>query len=95
MEREMAMVMTYDFIIYAQRNEKFMQQIRECVQNKADMEFCIDIHRLHFNGKEKKVIVEPFSETSEFRHKIIIKEIGYEDLMKLLGGDWDSVDMSF
>lgn len=86
------MIMTYDFIFYAQRDEKFMQQIRECIISRTDIELCTEIHRLHFYGKRQLVIVKPLSKTSKFHEKIIPKIIDYHTLTRMLDGHWDEIE---
>lgn len=86
------MIMTYDFIFYARRDEKFMQQIRECIISRTDIELCTEIHRLHFYGKRQLVIVKPLSKTSKFHEKIIPKIIDYHTLTRMLDGHWDEIE---
>lgn len=83
------MIMTYDFIFYAQRDPQFMQQIRECIISRIDTELCTKIHRLHFYGKPQLVIVKPLSTTSPFHEKVIPKTIDYQNLTRMLDGQWD------
>lgn len=86
------MLMTFDFIIMAMRDENLMKEIQSALSCNSDYQICTDIHRLHFNGKKQTVFVEALSETSAFRHKIVPKEIPYSALQKMLTGDGDSVE---
>lgn len=85
------MIMTYDFILIAWRNENFMKQIREAISNSSDCEICTDIHRLSFNEKKQTIMVKPYSKTSDFHWKIISKEITYQVLVKMLNRDWNNI----
>ena len=88
------MIMTYDFIFYAQRDEKFMRQIRECIASRTDREICTEIHQLHFYGKQQLVIVKPLSKTSKFHEKVIPKIIDYQTLTRMLDGHWDEIEFN-
>ena len=86
------MLMTFDFIILAMRDENLMKEIQNALSSNSDYQICTNIHRLHFNSKKQTVFVEALSETSAFHHKIVPKEIPYSALQKMLAGDWDSVE---
>lgn len=83
--------MTYDFILKAQHDKNFMKKIRNAISSELDKEICTDIHRLRFFGEKKVVIVEPYSENSDFNWKIIPKEITYSAILKMIEGDWDGI----
>lgn len=85
------LIMTYDFILKAQHDKEFMQEIHNAISSGLDSEICTDIHRLRFYGEKKVVIVEPYSENSDFNWKIIPKEITYQAILKMLDGDRDSI----
>ena len=86
------MLMTYDFIRIAQSNNIFMEELQRALASDADSEICTNTHRLRFYAKEQAVLVEPFSETSDFHWKIVPKKIAYRALDKMLNGDWDSIE---
>ena len=86
------MVMTYSFIIKAQRSKGFMQQIKDSIASKTDTELCTDIHRLRFSRENKMVTVLPLSDNSDFHEKIIPTEIAYCSLLKMLDGSWDDIN---
>ena len=85
------MIMTYDFILKAQHDKDFMNEIRNAISSGLDNEIFTDIHRLRFYGEKKVVIVGPYSEHSDFNWKIIPKEITYSAILKMLEGNWDSI----
>ncbi|MDE5699391.1 MAG: hypothetical protein K2I96_18615 [Lachnospiraceae bacterium] len=86
------MVKTFDFIFAAHRDESFMKQLKEAVSSDVDVEICTDIMRLHFDSKNKVVIVRPFSETSAFHCKVVPAEITYHALLKMLANEWEGID---
>ena len=86
------MVMTFDFIFMAQRDEDYMKQIKAAISSDVDVEICSDIVRLYFDQEKKVVKVSPYSETSPFHYKIVPAQITYYALSKMLANDWDGID---
>lgn len=86
------MIMTYDFILTAKRNKIFRSQIEEVVLSNSNNEICTDICRLTFFPESQMVTVTARSNANTFKHKIIPKKITYQALMKMLNGEWDSID---
>lgn len=86
------MIMTFDFIFSAQKNNNFMDKLKEAVQSDSDVEICTDLHRVCFDARRKVVIVRPRSETSPFRYKIVPTEIKYQAFLKMLDSDWEHLE---
>lgn len=85
------MLMTFDFIRVAQKDEKFMEELRKALACDMDSEVCTNMFRLSFHAKEQSVLVGPFCETSDFHWKIVQKKITYRALDKMLNGEWDGI----
>lgn len=82
---------TYDFVVYAQRDEDLMRQIRESMESGATAELCTTIHRLKFSGERQSVTVEPVSD-SAVGYNIEPTEIRYRTLTKMLEGRYKDLD---
>ena len=85
------MLMTFDFIALAQHNVQFMARLKDAVSNHSDDEIIMKPYKLTFHAHKQIVTVCPYSETSEFYHKIVPKEITYQALMKMLNNDWENI----
>lgn len=86
------MMMTFDFITYANHNQELKQQIVECISSDRNDELCTHIHRIKFDGTKRIVMVEALSGTSPFSEKIIPLGIKYDVLLRVLDGDWDEFE---
>lgn len=86
------MIKTYDFLLIAKRDKNFRAKVDEAISSNVDCEICTDIHRLAFSSKSQTVVVTAKSTTSPFKEKIVPKKITYQALIKMLDGDWNSID---
>ncbi len=85
------MIKTFDFIIYAQKDEKLKQNILEAMDNIMETEICTDIHKIMFKPKLKKVVIAPLSNNSSYRSKIPPTEVSFKAIICMLSGNWDDV----
>lgn len=87
------MIMTYDWMIYAQNHLKFKTEVENIIASGKDTEItCRGIYRLIFHGSEKLVVVKPYSDTSDFCHKIIPMKIAYRAVLQMMNGDWTNIN---
>ena len=86
------MIMTYDFLRYAEKSSEFKNQIKWCIADENGSELHTEIHKLRFDGKAQMLVVEPLSQTSPFKEKIVPKAIPYDVLEKLLDGCLNELD---
>ena len=64
------MIMTYDWMIYAQNHPPFKKQIEDLIASGNDGELTSrDMHRIKFEAKTQTVVVTPYSKTSDFHRK--------------------------
>ena len=84
--------MTFDWIIWANRDSGFKEQIEDLITNSQTIEITYrQMYRLRFDGSSQSLLVTPFSNTSDFNRKIIPTQISYDAVKRLLKGDWDSL----
>ena len=85
------MIMTYDWMIYAQNHPPFKKQIEDLIASGNDGELTSrDMHRIKFEAKTQTVVVTPYSKTSDFHRKIIHKKISL-DILVLMNLCMDSM----
>lgn len=86
------MIMTYDWLSYAQNHLEFKKQIEDAIFCGEDCELTLEeIYRIKFDSKTQSVVVEPFSENSNFHWKIVPKRITYRAVLQMMSGDWNNL----
>lgn len=85
------MIMTYDFVFMAQRDNKLMEKIEKAIISQSDKIIYTDIHKLVFLSSKQSLIVYPCSEDSLFCKKIVPKEIKYSAVRKMIDGKWEEI----
>ena len=86
------MIMTFDFIFHAWKDEKLMCQLKESLIKKVDSEVCTELHKIIFHADVKKVDIFPLMENSPFNCKIIPMRMTYNALIKMLNHDLDNFE---
>lgn len=86
------MTMTYDFIPKARRDKAFLKQLKKALFSQSESIIFTDIHKLSFYPDKQAVTVEPKSDTSDFKEKIVPKEISYQAVLHMLDGEWDKIN---
>lgn len=85
------MIRTFDFLLDVERNHELKNQIKKCIADGKTAELYTTIHKLRFDGAKQMLVVEPLSQDSPFRAKIIPKAIPYDVLEKMLDGAWEEM----
>ena len=86
------MIMTYDWMIYAQNHPPFKKQIEDLIASGNDGELTSrDMHRIKFEAGTQTVVVTPYSKTSDFHRKIIPKRISYRAILQIINGNWNDL----
>ena len=84
------MIMTYDWMVYAQHHPAFKKEIEAAIESGKRCELTFrQIHRIQFDPEERSVTVTPYSDNSEWRCKIIPIRIKYKAVLKAINGDWE------
>lgn len=85
------MIITFDFILMAQKDNILMEKIKHAVESKENAVVYTDIHKLSFCASKQSVIVENKSDSISLGYKIIPKEIKYDALLKMLDNNWECI----
>lgn len=85
------MIMTYDFVPMAQRDNILLEKIKHALLSQADEIIYTDIHKLCFSPSKQSLLVEARSENSPFHNKVVPKEIKYSAVIKMLNNNWDEI----
>lgn len=86
------MLMTFDFVMHAWRDERLMSKFRKCIEQEQNSELHTDIYRISFNAQRRTVDIQPFSSTSPFAYKIIPMRITYSALIKMLDDKFEDIE---
>ncbi len=85
------MLMTFDFIFMAQKDNSLSKKIETALLSPVDEVIYTDIHKLSFCALKQSLFVDARSEDSPFRYKIMPKEIKYSAVRKMLNNNWDDI----
>ena len=84
------MIMTYDWMVYAQNHPDFKKEIEEAIESGEERELTSrQIHGIRFEPERQSVVVTPFSDHSDWCVKIIPKRITYRAVLQAINGDWN------
>ncbi len=83
------MIMTFDFVLDAQKNRELMSQLLNYMEQNTDRVINTNTCKIIFRADSQKADILPLSETSPFHCKIVPKQITYSALHKMLNGDFD------
>lgn len=83
------MIMTYDWMVYAQDHPDFKKEIEEAIESGEERELTSrQIYRIRFEPSRKSVVVMPYSNDSDWGFKIVPKRIPYSAVLRAINGDW-------
>lgn len=84
------MLMTFDWLIHAQNDRAWKEEIENALESKAEIELThLNMFRILFDPDTQTTTVRPFSQTSDFHYKIKPAKITYLAVRRLLHGDFD------
>jgi hypothetical protein len=85
------MIMTYNFVFMAQRDNRLMEKIENALISQSDKIIYTEIHKLFFSTSKQSLRVYPCSEDSIFCKKTVPKEIKYSAVRKMIDGKWEEI----
>ncbi len=85
------MIMTFDFVFMAQRDNILLEKIKHALLSQTNEVIYTDIHKLCFYASKQSLLVDARSENSQFRYKIVPKEIKYSAVVKMLNNNWEDI----
>lgn len=89
------MEMTYNWLIHARTNQELRQKINDCIGSCQNTEITYqDMYRITFEADSQSVIVQPFSETSKFHHRIFRTRITYRAVLLMIDGNLADIQPS-
>lgn len=85
------MIMTYDWLLWANRNSKLKKEIEDALTNDTPNELLIDdMFKITFDPQRQLVTVEASSEESSCSYKIAPKKLSYYLVKEVINGNWEA-----
>ncbi|MBQ9031497.1 MAG: hypothetical protein IJ106_08610 [Parasporobacterium sp.] len=85
------MVHSLDFILIARRNKDERDRLLTCLSSDSDCETVIGRNKLIFNHVSQEVIVTKKADKDLFSSKILDCRMSFDDLRRLLDGNYDDI----